>query len=77
MAAFHYARKANFIIDVRVAFPHYLALLAFPPLLPPPQLVLLRAWCFSKSSDDSTLGTCHNFFGPDLIRELASSDGHP
>ena len=49
----------------------------FLPLLPTTPLVLLAAWCFSRSSDrfHSWLIN-HKFFGP-IVRDWQSSDGIP
>lgn len=49
----------------------------FLPLLPTTPLVLLAAWCFSKSSErfHSWLLN-HKFFGP-IVKDWQSSDGIP
>ena len=49
----------------------------FLPLLPTTPLVLLAAWCFSRSSErfHSWLMN-HKFFGP-IVRDWQSSDGIP
>lgn len=49
----------------------------FVPLLPTTPLVLLAAWCFSKSSQrfhDWLLN--HKYFGP-IVRDWQSADGIP
>jgi len=49
----------------------------FLPLLPTTPLVLLAAWCFSKSSERfHTWLIEHKFFGP-IVRDWQSSDGIP
>ncbi len=49
----------------------------FLPLLPTTPLVLLAAWCFSKSSNRfHTWLLEHKFFGP-IVRDWQSSDGIP
>ncbi|MGO2355703.1 MAG: YbaN family protein [Marinomonas foliarum] len=49
----------------------------FLPLLPTTPLVLLAAWCFSKSSERfHTWLIEHKFFGP-IINDWQSSDGIP
>jgi len=49
----------------------------FLPLLPTTPLVLLAAWCFSKSSERfHTWLIEHKYFGP-ILRDWQSSDGIP
>ncbi|MEO9273409.1 YbaN family protein [Marinomonas sp. 5E14-1] len=49
----------------------------FLPLLPTTPLVLLAAWCFSKSSDRFHAWLLnHKFFGP-IVKDWQSSDGIP
>lgn len=49
----------------------------FLPLLPTTPLVLLAAWCFSKSSERfHTWLLEHKFFGP-IVKDWQSSDGIP
>ncbi|PYF83413.1 hypothetical protein DFP75_102509 [Marinomonas alcarazii] len=49
----------------------------FLPLLPTTPLVLLAAWCFSKSSERFHIWLIeHKFFGP-IINDWQSSDGIP
>ena len=49
----------------------------FLPLLPTTPLVLLAAWCFSKSSERfHTWLLEHKFFGP-IVHDWQSSDGIP
>ncbi|WP_460753508.1 YbaN family protein [Marinomonas epiphytica] len=49
----------------------------FLPLLPTTPLVLLAAWCFSKSSERFHKWLMeHKFFGP-IVRDWQSSDGIP
>lgn len=50
---------------------------AFLPLLPTTPLVLLAAWCFSKSSERfHTWLIEHKYFGP-IVRDWQSADGIP
>ena len=49
----------------------------FLPLLPTTPLVLLAAWCFSKSSERfHTWLINHKFFGP-IVSDWQSNDGIP
>ncbi|MEO9655102.1 YbaN family protein [Marinomonas sp.] len=49
----------------------------FLPLLPTTPLVLLAAWCFSKSSERfHTWLLNHKFFGP-IVSDWQSNDGIP
>ena len=49
----------------------------FLPLLPTTPLVLLAAWCFSKSSERfHTWLLNHKFFGP-IVNDWQSNDGIP
>lgn len=49
----------------------------FLPLLPTTPLVLLAAWCFSRSSERFHNWLLkHKFFGP-IVRDWQSSDGIP
>jgi len=70
-------KEANFIIDVRVAFPSFTAFMHCSPCFPTTPLVLLALGVFPKSSERfHTLVTLATNFWSDLFVIGQSSEWH-